>query len=185
MLESFDRAHPAPVTVSCVLQSPEVDVSRIIFSSLVVPLTESVVKAVLKSVLMGPPWAALVVVVVVPILCECRTTESRCCSKSQSHRSNDSRPEAHRSNRIAHGIDQDRWVVVHVPIEIEPAIKRNWVLIQESADVLVIVPMPVFVDSGFWVELPPGVLERISERACGGGQLAERIVGVGFGECSR
>ena len=45
--------------------------------------------------------------------------------------------------------------------------------------------MPVFVDSDLWVELPPGVLERIGERACGGGQLAERIVGVGFGECSR
>src|SRR4051812_30465065 len=86
MLESFDRAHPAPVTVSCVLQSPEVYVSRIILSSLVVPLTESIVKAVLKSVLMGLPWASLVVVAVVPILCECRTTESQCCSNCQSHR---------------------------------------------------------------------------------------------------
>ena len=64
------------------------------------------------------------------------------------------------------------WIVADVVVEIHtPARKLLWILAQEPAAALVVVPRTVKVELGLRVELPCRVLEWVGERPGGSSDL--------------
>lgn len=84
VLKLFDWSHPAMVTVSSLLESPEVDVPRIILMSFVATLTVPIVVPILVPIFVSLLRITTVVIAVVAVLCKSRTIERCHCSKCQS-----------------------------------------------------------------------------------------------------
>jgi hypothetical protein len=60
-------------------------------------------------------------------------------------------------------IDKIDWIIPRIDVKISTAKEPEWILIDEPANLCVIVSGPVEAQPGFGIEVAPGVLERVAE----------------------
>src|ERR1700687_845457 len=82
------------------------------------------------------------------------------------------------------GIDQVCRVVAYVRVEVHSLAKTQRVFADESSRLRIVVPRSRKLQVGFRVEISSCVAERIRERTCRGGHIAERVERVRLSQCS-